>query len=75
MVLGNGITWINGGTVTDAGVIDLNLVGDDTVALANQVGATFDLTDDYGSIVTSLQGNDSFSNAGTLAKTGAPVQA
>ncbi len=61
----NGITWVNAGTVSDAGPIFLEAANS---TLQNQADATFNLTSDEGSLIGSVE--DFVVNAGTLAKTG-----
>jgi hypothetical protein len=79
LILGGGVTWNIGATVNDAGQIG---VGDSTggsATLVNAAGLTFTLTSDsagifnsgyYNQFGTYVYGTSSFSNAGTLAKTG-----
>jgi hypothetical protein len=73
MKLGGGITWINSGTVDDAGIINLGLsYGNDSASIFNQAGANFILTSNTGVInAASGAGTYSFTNAGTLSTTGA----
>ncbi len=70
LFLGGGITWVNGGTVNDSGYGYMNPFGSDSVTIVNQAGANFDLTTDDASLVQYNNGTDTFTNAGTLAKTG-----
>jgi fibronectin-binding autotransporter adhesin len=66
----NNVTWSNLGTVNDAGEVNFDPDGNDDTTLINQVGATFNLTDDAAQIYAQSAGTDVFENAGTLAKTG-----
>jgi hypothetical protein len=79
LTLGGGADWVNTGTVNDAGYI---LTGDGagaTAAITNAAHAQFDFTTDDGAILNGsfynqygqqVGGSSTFSNAGTLAKTG-----
>jgi hypothetical protein len=79
LTIGGGLEWLNSGTVDDAGTI---LTGDAqaaTASIINAAGAQFDLTTDNASISNGTaynqygqqySGSSTFSNAGTLAKTG-----
>jgi hypothetical protein len=73
--LGGGITWTNTGTVNDNGLIYLNTVNSDTVNIVNAAGASFNLTGNYATFAEDYTGSDSFTNAGTLAKTGGTLTA
>jgi fibronectin-binding autotransporter adhesin len=70
-LFGGGVTWTNTGTVSAAAAI---LVGDAagaTAAFVNAAGAQFDFTGDATGIYDNLtNASSTFSNAGTLAKTG-----
>jgi hypothetical protein len=79
LILGGGIAWDNTATVLDAGQI---ITGDSnglSATLVNAAGASFDLTTDGAGIINgrvqnsfnqTVYGSSSFSNAGTVAKTG-----
>jgi hypothetical protein len=79
LTLGGGVTWTFGTSTTDAGQI---VVGDGyglTASFGNAAGLTFSLTTDSAGIVNgqsrntqnqTVYGSSTFSNAGTLAKTG-----
>jgi fibronectin-binding autotransporter adhesin len=79
LILGGGVTWKIGATVNDAGQI---AVGDSTgvsATLLNAAGVSFNLTTDHAGISNIgysnplnvyVYGTSTFSNAGTLAKTG-----
>ncbi len=66
--LGGGVTWVNGGTVSDGGMIYLNDITGDTVSIVNN--GTFNLVSDYAQFQLPYTGTDNFANAGVLAKTG-----
>jgi hypothetical protein len=68
--LGNGIHYINAGTLIDNGYIGLGLNATDTASIVNQAGAVFDMTNDNAQIIQIYSGPDSFVNAGLLEKTG-----
>ena len=73
LALANGTTWANSGTVTDGGVIVLNAVntGGDSAKMTNAATGSFTFAGDHASIAlnSNSTGTDTFSNAGTLAKT------
>ncbi len=78
-VLGAGLTWVNTGTVNDAGVVVAYFTPGTAFTLINRIGAVYDLTSDDASIdngtVYNNQGTpetatSAFTNAGTLEKTG-----
>ena len=70
LFLGSGLTWVNGGAENDGGYGYLNNVGSDTVTIVNQAGANLNFTTDNANLVQYNGGTDTFTNAGTLAKTG-----
>ena len=67
LYLDGGLTWINGGTVTDNGyVYESYPSGSGSVVISNTASGVFDLVS--GSYIYSYNGTaDSFVNAGTLA--------
>ncbi len=67
---GDGVTWSNSGTVSDAAPILFGIQESDTATLINQSGGVVDLTTDGGSIYNESGGQQTFDNAGLLAKTG-----
>ncbi len=82
LLLGGGITWKIGATVNDAGQIAVGDLAGSTATLVNAAGISFNLTTDSAGIVnigyynqfnTYVTGSSSFSNAGTLAKTGGTI--
>ncbi len=75
LFVGAGVTWINAGTVNDAGYGYMNPVGSDSATIVNQAGASFNFTTDDANLVQYNNGTDTFTNAGTLAKTAAPAPA
>ena len=70
LFIGNGATWVNTGTVTDAGLIYLGTTSNDTVTLTNRAGGVFNLTSSNATFNTQY-GNvgATFNNAGLLEKT------
>ena len=76
--LGGGVTWKNTGTVSDAGLIGVGDASGPTANINNAAGANFNLTSDDAGIVNNSYsvngvnqaGNSTFTNAGTLTKTG-----
>jgi len=71
-VIGEGVTWVNTGTVMDAGLLYFGFGSSDTASIVNQQGASFDLTTDDATLAFNPgnSGVGTFTNAGTLAKTG-----
>ncbi len=69
--IGDDLTWINSGKVTviDEGDLWIGTSSTDSVSITNAAGASFDFTSDYygGDL---YNGTGTFTNAGTLAKTG-----
>ena len=70
LFLGGQITWVNTGTVNDAGFVYLNTNSPDTVAIVNQAGALFNLIGGTADLAQYNGGTDTITNAGTLSKTG-----
>jgi hypothetical protein len=79
MILGGGISWKIGATVIDGGQIVTGDAFGLTAALVNGAGNVFDLTTDVAGIINgrtqnpanqTVYGSSTFSNAGTLEKTG-----
>ncbi len=79
LILGGGIAWAIGATVLDAGVIATGDANGLTASFTNAAGNSFDLTTDVAGIFNgqtrnsfnqTLYGSSTFSNAGTVAKTG-----
>jgi hypothetical protein len=71
LVLGDGVTFQNVGTVNDSGQIYFGLTKSDTITVVNAAGATFDLTsDDAGFNQNAAGSSAAFINNGTLTKTG-----
>ena len=72
LFIGDGLTWINTGTVVEGGSINFGLGSGDTDTIVNQAGATFDLTNDAGITERFLVSNATanFTNDGLLIKTG-----
>ncbi len=79
MILGGGISWKIGATVIDGGQIVTGDAFGLTAALVNAAGNVFDLTTDVAGIINgrtqnpanqTVYGSSTFSNAGTLEKTG-----
>ena len=79
LTLGGGISWKIGTTVNDAGQIAIGDITGNTATLTVAAGVNFNLTTDNARIVNNgyynqvnlyTTGTSSFSNAGTLAKTG-----
>ena len=68
--LGDGVTWVNDGTVQDSGVRYLNDFKGDAVTIINNAGATFDLMNDSSLLAREADAIDLFTNDGTLAFTG-----
>jgi hypothetical protein len=79
LILGGGITWDIGATVLDAGQIATGDASGLAASIVNAAGLNFDLTTDTSSILNgratgsqgqTVYGSSTFSNAGTIAKTG-----
>ncbi len=79
LTVGGGLDWVNSGTVDDAGTILTGDAAGASATMINAAGAQFDLTTDNASIENGTaynqygqqySGSSTFSNAGTLAKTG-----
>lgn len=70
LILGGSVNWVNSGTVSDGGLIAVGDASGLTATLTNKAGATFDLTSDDAGISLDTGASATFSNAGTLEKTG-----
>jgi hypothetical protein len=79
VLLGNGVTWNNEATVNDAGQIATGDGAGLGATITNAAGINFDFTTDSGGIYNGydynqsgqpVYGTSTFSNAGTVAKTG-----
>ncbi len=70
VLLGNGATWQNAGTVLAAADLGVGVTSGDSARLVNQPGALFAFTDDIAVKVFAPGGNYSFVNSGILSKTG-----
>ncbi len=72
--IGNGLTWLNTGVVNEGGRIGAGEIGHDTATIVNAAGATFNLLNDFASVVGGAAGSSYstsvFKNAGLLEKTG-----
>jgi hypothetical protein len=68
--LGDGVTWVNDGTVQDNGIRYMNDFKGDAVTIINNAGATFDMTHDSSLLAREADTIDFFTNDGTLTKTG-----
>ena len=67
--MGNGVTWSNSGVANLSGYIYTGIATGDTETIVNQAGASFNLLNDAAG-TNVYQTNGTFTNAGTLAKTG-----
>ncbi len=72
LTIGDGLTWINTGTVDEGGSVEFGLKSGDTDAIVNGDGATYDLTNDAGITESFLLtgATATFTNDGLLTKTG-----
>ena len=71
LYLSAGVSWVNSGTVSVGGEIDFGVTAADTAAFVNQIGGVFNLGDDLASLLAyTSYDRSTFSNAGTLEKTG-----
>jgi hypothetical protein len=79
IMLGGGVTWINSGTVADAGDMSIGDLSGNRAAIVNAAGGAIDFTADTGAILDDgyldasgyyWQGSSTLANAGMIAKTG-----
>ncbi|HTW72282.1 MAG TPA: hypothetical protein VME47_20535, partial [Acetobacteraceae bacterium] len=68
--IGDGLTWSNGGTIDQAGVVQFGTAAADSATFINQPGAIYDLTSGNSQIDANGAGTYAFTNGGLLEMTG-----